>query len=60
MLSEKAKRKRAEYQRQYRQRNPDKVKKWMEDYWTRKASGQTKRTGGDDNADAKQQKADCN
>jgi len=36
-LSEQARRLRNEYQRQYRIKNPDKIKKYNNDYWERRA-----------------------
>lgn len=40
-LSEEAKRKRLEYLRQWRKRNPDKVRMYTANYWNRKAEQDT-------------------
>ena len=37
MLSEAARKKRSEYQRLYRQRNPERVKQWQANHWEREA-----------------------
>lgn len=36
-LSEEAKQKRAEYQRNWRRKNPDRLRKYQANYWERKA-----------------------
>ena len=36
-LSEKAKEAKKEYYKKWRKKNPDKIKKYQEDYWNRKA-----------------------
>ena len=38
MASEKAKKERAEYMREWRRKNPDKSREYMERYWMKKAA----------------------
>lgn len=52
-LSEAAKEKRREYARQYYARNPEKRKKWINDYWERKAKRAQEEKAGKTEKDAK-------
>lgn len=44
-MTEEAKKARREYNKEYRRKNPERVKKWNNDYWERKAKMES---GNDD------------